>query len=419
MSSLIKRTWALRREHPLVFYSVLHTLIFIFVFIPLSHLFYPGPGGLELYFAKRIFQGGVPYRDFQLEYPPLAILSFLLPSLVTRGYPAYSLAFAGEMLLFDFMILRLIKGLALRFGVPVNRAFEVYTVLLIAVGPIIVCRYDLLPAALTLAALSAFVSGWNMLTWTLLSLGVSAKLYPIIIAPVMGLYLLRNRQIKKIITGGILFFFTLLAVNLPFYLVSPRGFLGALTYHAQRGLQSESTYASVLFIGKLLGLTSLKGAFDFGSWNIDTPLADTLAKLSFPITAFLLIVIYIILAFKLWKRPSDLVADRRMPMETASLLVRFATAAVTVFMIATKVFSAQYLIWLMPLLPVVSGRHYKTQWLLFAVAGAITQFIFPYNYLNFEVFKTPYILLMVIRNAIMLALAFMLVFSGTERKKDM
>jgi uncharacterized membrane protein len=419
MSSLIGRISKLRRESPLAFYSVTHVLVFALIFVPLSHLFYYGPGAMELHVARQIQQGQLPYRDFQLEYPPLAVLSFVLPSLMSSQNQVYSLAFAGEMLLLDLLILWLIKILTVHLNISINRSLGVYTALLIAVGPIVVCRYDLLPAALTLAALTAFVSGWNIAAWALVALGVTAKLYPIIIAPIMGLYLLRNGQVRKIIIGGLSFIFTLLAFNLPFYLLSPGNFLSILTYHAQRGLHSESTYASGIFIGKILGqISEVKGIFDFGSWNIDTPLADRLARLSFPISAALLMIIYILFAWQLWKKPAESKERREMPAETASLLIQFATVTVIVFMISTKVFSAQYLIWLMPLLPVVDSKCYKARWLLFATTGLLTQYIFPYNYLNFESFKTLYILVIVIRNAIMLALAFILILSGRTRGKE-
>src|SRR5262245_7730640 len=42
---------------------------------------------LSIYYqdSLQLLQGRVPYRDFALEYPPLALLPFALPRLVTLG----------------------------------------------------------------------------------------------------------------------------------------------------------------------------------------------------------------------------------------------------------------------------------------------------------------------------------------------
>jgi len=46
-------------------------------------------GDLWLYYdsSLKLMQGQLPYRNFPLEYPPLALLPFVLPHLVTLGQP--------------------------------------------------------------------------------------------------------------------------------------------------------------------------------------------------------------------------------------------------------------------------------------------------------------------------------------------
>src|ERR1017187_5316375 len=48
-------------------------------------------------YASRIVDGQVPYRDFTLEYPPLALPFFLLPRFFTSNPFRYEKAFVLEM----------------------------------------------------------------------------------------------------------------------------------------------------------------------------------------------------------------------------------------------------------------------------------------------------------------------------------
>ena len=412
MSSLVSAIKDFRKKSPLAFFITVHTVIFLLVFTVLGQLSY-SPGALELSFARQILSGEIPYRDFTSEYPPLALLSFVLPALVSRRDLVYGLAFAVEMLLLDFLILKLLAVLDRCLKIPHERTLTVYTLFVFAVGPIIISRYDILPAALTLAAIASFVTNLNALAFALVALGVTAKVYPIIIAPLMVIYLLRDLNMKKLIWGSISFITTLLVLNLPFYLASPENFIGFLTYHAERGLHSESTYASWLLISKLLGLTDVTGVFSYGSWNLASPLADKLAKLSFPFSAILLFVLYAVYAWKLWKSPRN----NLMSSENARDFVRFSTLSVAIFIASSKVFSVQYLIWLMPLIPLTEAKQTTVMWFIFAVIGIMTQFIYPYNYLNFESFLTPYVLVIIFRNILFVALTILIATSGRDVNK--
>ncbi len=417
MMSRFRDAWLKIKRAPLIPFILLRALIFL-VFFFLARQFYFDPGALELDFARHILEGKLPYRDFASEYPPLALISFLLPALICPTNPAYIIAFALEMLVFDLATLGLIASLAPRLKFSVEYLLGVYTVLIIAVGPIVILRYDLLPATLTLAALTSFIDGGNLTAWLLTAFGASAKLYPVIIAPLMALNLFHRREIGKLIKGGIAFILTFLIINLPFYLLSPENFLDIFTYHAKRGLHAESSYASVLLIGRILGLNRVTGRFNFGSWNLASPLADRLADLSFYISASLLLTVYAIYFWKLGRKPEPPKEKPEMTPAGTELFLRYGTLAVAIFLTTGKVLSPQYLIWLLPLLPVARGRCHTAQWLIFAAAGFTTQFIFPYNYINFETFNPPYVLVMAIRNALLIVLAVMLALPRSRMRHN-
>ncbi|MFH1639572.1 MAG: hypothetical protein ABIB93_04590, partial [Chloroflexota bacterium] len=400
-------------------FTMLHTLIFLLLFLTLGHLFYPAPGALEFHFARQILDGMIPYRDFLFEYPPLALPVFFLPALILDTYPAYSVSFALEMLFFDILLMVLITLLASHIKIPVKRALTVYTLLLIVTGPIVIARFDLLPAMLVVAALWAFSRGKNLITWSLLAFGVTAKLYPVIIVPLIALYLLRNRQFLKLAGGCVSFITTLVILNLPYYLLSPGGFISSFTYHTARGLQCESFYASIVLILKILGKAEVKSAFSYGSWNLVSPLADSFAGASFYVTAVLLCAIYAHYAWAIWRMPATHLTSEGIPVKETKLIIGYTALVVITFMVTGKVFSPQYLIWLFPLLPLIKSKWSATVWLIFAIIGIITQYIFPYKYVDYESFQTFYVLLLAFRNFIIPVLAVFIMLPGNTSRSTM
>src|SRR5262249_55665346 len=107
--------------------------------------------------------GYVPYRDFGVEYPPAALPAFVLPSLTADAgdFPAYRRAFEALMALCGALMVGLVAiGLA-RSGASTLRtaagaAFAALAPLLL--GSVILSRFDLWPAMLTVGAIAAMLS---------------------------------------------------------------------------------------------------------------------------------------------------------------------------------------------------------------------------------------------------------------------
>lgn len=395
------------RQH-LIIFGLIHAFLFLLVYSLFSYRY--GAGVLERYVALQIINGEVPYIDFANEYPPLALLSFLLPALVGRTLIVYTQVFAVEMLLLDLLAMALIAALASRFKLPVSKTLTMYTLFIAAMGPITVSRYDLLPAALVLAALYTFINGKNKSSWALLALGFTAKLYPIIIAPLFALYYLRRRQYRQLAAGCVTFLGVTVILILPWLVLDAGSLLSFLKYHAERGLHSESTYGSALLVAQLLNLTHVQAGLTFGSWNLMSPLADGLAAVSFYITAALLLFIYAWYGHWLWHQSNRVVKAGVPGNEAARLLLIYSTLIILAFLLTNKVLSPQYLVWLCPLLPLVIGERDYWVWALFALVGVITQFIYPYHYIDFELVKPYAVILLFARNLLVVALLVLLIF---------
>ena len=390
----------------LIIFGVVHLFIFS-LFTVLAQHFYPDPGGLEHLMSLRMLEGQIPYRDFVSEYPPLALLSFLVPGLVFRTPLAYHWAFATELLIFDIVALVLIASLAPLAKISRRKSLIVYTLLILVIGPLIIIRYDLLPAVLVLLALFTFINGRTKTAWAVLALGFTAKLYPVIVAPLFVIYHLRHQQYGRLWKGGLVFLAVLLVLTGPWIIIDAPAYWSSLTYHLERGLHSESSYGTLLLVGQVLGMTKVEGELTFGSWNLSSPLADRLAGISLYASSGFLLVVYCLFGWQIWKRSKGGPETRLSETPAAARLLQYASLAVIVFLLTNKVFSPQFLIWLCPLLPLTAGRWRYIPWLLFLAAGGLTLYVFPGHYVEFELFE-PYLVGMLAGRNLLLASAAIL-----------
>ena len=121
----------------------------------------------EKYGTAIVDHGLVPYRDFAVEYPPLAIAAFIPP----EAFANYASAFAWEMAACGVVLVAVVATLR------IHAAFYVALAPVLA-GSLILSRFDLWPVALTMAALAALVTRRHGLGWGLLGAAVATKLWP-------------------------------------------------------------------------------------------------------------------------------------------------------------------------------------------------------------------------------------------------
>jgi uncharacterized membrane protein len=366
-----------RRNWPFVFVALIviaHILIFTKGFLS---------GGPDVekyyYFAVWVKEGFAPYKDFVVEYPPLALLIFQIPYFFGKTLEAYGHAFTLEMLAFDLAGIFLILGLARRLKLSPWTSLAIYTLVVLAVSSILVQRYDLPPAIVTLGALFAFSRGRYKTAWALLAIGALIKLYPALLAPIFLIYQWRHQRWQSLVVPVLTFVVIVAAVALPFYRLDSRGFIESFTIQGERSLQIESTYSSVLLIGYTLGLTPARIYLGQISFNLEAPLANPLAKWSLYVmgAAFLVVYLFYFLSYRRFKNPRQ--AGPPAGPEMAHLL-NYAFIVVAVMILTNKVLSPQYLAWLTPLVPLVTGRARPAVWVSFFFVGWMTWYIYPAHY---------------------------------------
>ncbi len=204
------------------------------------------------HYGDEMRAGLVPYRDFAVEYPPVALPAFLIPSLIAGSgsdFGAYVRGF--EVLMATCGVLAMGLGVLVlarqHVGPPrliVGVAFAALTPLLI--GSVILSRYDLWPTALTIGSLAAIVSARERTAFGLLALAVAAKGYPVVIVPLAVVYVWRRSGRREVIGCAGIFALVLLACFVPFVILAPHGIWSSVRGQISRPLEIESLGASIL-----------------------------------------------------------------------------------------------------------------------------------------------------------------------------
>ena len=355
-------------------------------------------GMVEIFFdyATRAMLGQIPYRDYLVEYPPIALLVFLIPRLFVSGFAAYRVAFGVELLLFNaFAVLLVVRHVARAEGpdqVPLRLAW--YTAFFASLCPLLMGPYDLAPMAIAFAAAHTWFHRRNALGGFLAGVGVLLKIFPgAVAAPALVWEIVHLRASRG---RGMLAFLGTITAGVSFWLwLGGRGVVNSFLYHAERGLEVGS-----LYVGILLLLGKVKGerptwAHDHGAIHLAPEWSDPIAKLTMPIQIAALL-------FVMWRY-------RRSGMKDG---VRYAGAAVLAFMVMGKVLSPQFLIWLIPFVTVLGGRMGRRARWIYLLACIATTLFFPHIGLVLMVGDNNLgaILLLNYRNARIVGLYFLLLF---------
>jgi hypothetical protein len=352
--------------------------------------------------------GLVPYRDFDVEYPPGALPFFVLPSIArTHGVGTYTSAFdaliwaCGALLLAGMAIaLRELRAWPPRLAGAL--AFAAFAPL--ALGSVVLTRYDLWPAALTVGALAALLAGRARLGHGILGLGIAAKVYPAVLAPIFLVHVWRTRGRREALLCLGVGAAVLAACLAPFLVLAPHGLWSSVAGQSTRPLQIESLGAAVLIaLHHLSGLhLTMKAAS--GSQNLVGALPHDVSR------ALVVLQIAAVVGAWLWFWRGDTRSRER--------LVTASAAAVCGFVAFGKVLSPQFLIWLVPLVPLVRGRRGLVASGLLATALVLTQLWFPNRYWWLVYgFHTRETILVAARDVVLVALFAVLVWPlrGVER----
>jgi hypothetical protein len=311
-------------------------------------------------YGEAMTDGRVPYRDFRVEYPPAALPVFVLPALGQGGSDRYRHRFEGLLVSLGVACVLLVAAIAPSLWAPLFVAAAP-----LALGSVYLSRFDLWPVALTLVALAFLVFGRFRLGLGSLGLATAAKVFPAVILPIALVHVWRLRGRREAFLCAGTYLGVVAAIFLPFAVISPGGLWDSLWSQASRPLQIESLGSGLALAAHQVFGLELTLDQSHGSQNLA---GDGAAVLAFAST---LLLIAALVAAWVWHARGPASRDR---------LLAASAAAVCAFVAFGKVLSPQFLIWLVPLVPLVRGRRGLVASGLLAVALVLTQLWFPFRY---------------------------------------
>ncbi|MBF6591154.1 MAG: DUF2029 domain-containing protein [Ktedonobacterales bacterium] len=357
----------------------------------------PNGDVVEYYrYALAFWTRNPPFHALPLEYPPLAILPFSLTQLPPLSdYQAVYAYWMGALVIAGYSAF-------LRFSTR-RRAIAFAIYLVIGAAATLLARFDLVPALVTLAALWLAQRRRFGYAYVLLGLGILLKLYPVFLLPVVaiehwhvaaarariagsgagslaelraiwrggpsgGLRRLRAQPVVWPVTKGVAFCLGVVAFGfLGPLIIDPGGALSGFGYAGNRPLQIESTPATLLWLGTIFGIPAHPN-YSFVSLNYVGSL-DVALK---PLSALALVagccVVY-------WRQ-----AKGRLTLGQAFV------ACLSVVIVTNKLFSPQYLIWVLPIVAAVDGFDFI--WLVICL---LTTLEFPIIYqMRHPIWTVPY-----------------------------
>ena len=301
--------------------------------------------------------GALPYRDFDLAYPPLSLVPFLVPHVARlldiSGLLSYARGFLLESLCLSTGIAILVAKITAcwRFPMRPELAVATYVALAAVFSALPPWRYDLFPALLTLLAFYCILVNRPLVAGVWLGLAVAAKLYPVVLLPVFCLYLLALKQRHGAARLALGSFGALALCLLPFARVHAPTLFSFLTFHAKRGLEFESLPAGILMAAHALGWVPVAITFNYGALHLQSPAALSIIHC----LPFIFAVLFAAVLTHGWRSfQTDFARTGRIAPET---LARCVLAALLAFIAANKVFSTSYVIWLLPFAPLLRPRE--------------------------------------------------------------
>lgn len=323
--------------------------------------------GFEAMFAPRDAAAWrLPYRDMQVEYPPLSLAVMLLPRPFVDSLAQYGFLFSIEMALCLVGALWLAARIEARDeSDPAARRRTLVSALVygacfqLAFGILLLTQFDAFVSLLVIVAIAAQVTGRSRTAVVALAAATSAKIFPILLLPVFAIASTSRASrrrgekastLREFSLCCITFAAALTVINLPFLLVGGDGFLDTFRFHFQRGLQADSSWGVALTLFEKLGLAHFGAEMRFGAREMTGPYVSTALTLSTIASILLPLLVIAIYA----ERVNDGVR-RGEPNAASALLPTYALAVTTAFMLAGKVLSPQFFIWLFPLVLLVPG----------------------------------------------------------------
>lgn len=331
-------------------------------------------GDVRLYeqWAAGLAGGRFPVDDPSWQYPPVAGTVLLLPRLLAASH--YTGALQVILLAADAVLLALLLRPA-RSGGSLAGAWT-WVAGTTTLGPIVLNRFDLVPAVLVVAGLGT--RSRPRLAGVLLGLGAVVKVWP-------ALLLGAVRPLRPaVVAAGLVG----VGVVLGLFVVGaiPEG-LDFLGNQKARGLQIESLAATPYVLLRSAGVHGIRVVHEYGAYQVIGP------GVRGAVAATTIATVLVVVAYA--------VAARRRPGDVA-----LGLGALLAVVLVSRVLSPQYLIWELAVCAVLAANRPRATRLvggLLVLAAGMTQLLYPVAYGGLLHGRPLPALLLAARNAVLVA----------------
>lgn len=295
-----------------------------------------------LYFAEGLARGAIPYVDQDVEYP--VIMGAVMHAAAWIVRPLEDLYVAGRAF-YDLNVALLTVAALVAVAATAHVAgWRLDRMAMLAAAPGLALaayiNWDLLAVALTALAVAGWARRRHITAGILLGLAIATKFYPVVVLGPLFLLCLRARRLDAFARTFLSALAAWTAVNLPVYLEAPEGWATFYTFSSER----SAGWGSVWLLLQRVGVPAV------GDLSVLNALGTGVFLLACAAIAVLAL------------------AARRRPR-----LGQLAFLTVAAFILTNKVWSPQYVLWLLPFLVLARPRWpsllaWQGAWLVYFLA---------------------------------------------------
>jgi hypothetical protein len=328
--------------------------------------------------------GVVPGRDFDWEYPYGAAPFLLVPLGVQGPWWVYGII-AAECLALDAALQGFLLRLGQRRGSAVGALLWLLWVPLL--GPLLITRFDLVPAVLAAGGVALAVTRPRA-AGAVLGIAITTKLWPAVLLLLVLVAVPDRRRVLGGAAGGVA---AMTAIGAAMGVLPSA--LTAVTHQLDRGVQVESLAGLPGLWAAVAGSDPLP-AYRHGSWEVTSDVSSALA-----VGLFCLGTVLVLLLLRSARR----VSATHLPLLAAEIML--------VVVLTDKVFSPQYLVWVLPLVAVAACRAGAIRSLPVVTSVAVlvlTHLVYPLTYNDLLAGQALPAAILTARDVLLIALLVML-----------
>jgi len=338
-------------------------------------------GDVEIYSAwasEMLDRDLAPYSGVPIEYPPGLLPGIVAPALVSDDDQGYRDGFILLMAAVDVSAFLGLVRMSRRTGVWLGPWLWIAGTALL--GPVSYLRLDLVPAAATIWAVERLSAGSGAGGGGWLGFGAVAKVYPVFLAPMAFLVSRDRRRFLKAGAAVTVLFL------LPHLGALPDLWESVFAFHADRGIQAESTWGLAFLVSSRLEGTIVLQP-EFGSIHVGSAV-ESITKAASTVLALGAV------------GAGAYLAGRRIRRGDAASLAQVMFGVLALLLGVGTVFSPQFVVWLAAMAAAALCLEVPRRWpmLLVLLAAALTQFVFPFRIEDLHLAQPMAIAPMLLRN---------------------